>query len=56
MAGPRLSISLIRSRYFSVMERAVYLPYFIFVCRSVTVASSNSKGFTDTGDGEADSD
>jgi hypothetical protein len=54
IAGPRLSISWIRSRYFSVTERAVYLPDFIPACRSVTVASSSSKGFTGTG--EADSD
>jgi len=42
-------------RYFSVTERALYLPDFIPVCRSETVASSNSKGFTGTGTGEADS-
>jgi hypothetical protein len=40
----------------AAMERAVYLPDFIPACRSVTVTSSNSKGFTATGDGEADSD
>ncbi len=31
-------------------------PDFMPACKSVTVASSSSKGFTDTGDGEADSD
>ena len=30
----------------------MYLPDFIPACRSVTVASSNSKGFTGTGDGD----
>ena len=49
IAGPRLSISLIRARYFSAIERAVYLPDFIPACKSLMVASSISKGFTGTG-------
>ena len=44
-AGPCLSISSIRARYFSVMERAVNFPEAIPACRSAMVISSNSNGF-----------
>ena len=43
-AGPCLSISWMRARYFSVRERAVNLPDFIPRCNSAMVNSSSSKG------------
>src|SRR5580692_7874817 len=42
--GPCLSISSIRARYFSVIERAVNFPEAIPACRSAVVISSNSNG------------
>src|SRR6185369_5587821 len=41
--GPSLSISLIRSTYFSTRDRAEYLPDAMCLCRSVIDNSSNSK-------------
>ncbi len=49
IAGPRLSISSMRSRYFSAIDRAVYRPDFIPACNSATVVSSSSNGFTAAG-------
>ena len=45
IVGPCLSISSIRARYFSVIERALNFPEAIPVCRSAMVISSNSNGF-----------
>ena len=45
-AGPRLSISSMRARYFSANECAVNLPDFIPSCSSGIVISSSSKGLT----------
>src|SRR5580692_11568525 len=44
MAGPCLSISSIRARYFSVIERALNFPEANPACRSAMVISSNSNG------------
>src|SRR5689334_4688298 len=43
IVGPRLSISLMRSVYFSTSDRAEYLPDCIPRCRSAMVSSSSSK-------------
>src|SRR5580698_7781166 len=51
MAGPCLSISSMRARYFSVMERVVNFPEAIPACRSAMVISSNSNGLTSAADG-----
>ncbi len=45
-AGPLRSISAIRSRYFSARARAVKFPDFIPACKSATLTSSSSNGFT----------
>src|ERR1035437_6818063 len=45
-AGPRLSTSAIRSKYFSARERAVNFPDFMPSCSSPMVISSSSNGFT----------
>ena len=44
IAGPCLSISSMRARYFSVIERALNFPEAIPACRSAMVISSNSNG------------
>ena len=49
IAGPCLSISSIRARYFSVIERAVNFPEAIPACRSAMVISSKSKGLISRG-------
>ena len=48
MAGPRLSTSSMRLRYFSVRESALNRPELMPACKSEIVASSRSKDFAET--------